>query len=174
MLVDLDERLGIAALAARGEQLDELRPEGDRVVVVDCALVFEAEDSLWIEARGPGTIGGGWMGWGLGEAGVEARKELPEEGIRALTIDDAGEAQFSGQAVLEGAKEPLDTALRLRALGGDPLDAKFLQGARDLCGGGFPSELLLEGKSFGFAAVEDTMAITVHRDGDALRLCHGV
>src|SRR3990170_8270454 len=173
-LVDLDERLGIAAPTARREQLDQFRPKGDGVVVADRALVFEAEDGLGIEACGPRTIGGSRIGRLLGEAGIEARKEVPQEGIRALAIDDAGEAQFGAQAILAGAKEPLDATLRLRALGGDPLDAEFLQSAGDLCGGGFPSELLLEGKWFGLTAVEDAVAITVHGDRDALRLRQGV
>jgi len=173
-LVDLDERLGIAAPTARREQLDQFRPKGDGVVVADRALVFEAEDGLGIEACGPRTIGGSRIGRLLGEAGIEARKEVPQEGIRALAIEDAGEAQFGAQAILAGAKEPLDATLRLRAVGGDPLDAEFLQSARHLCGGGFPSELLLEGEGCGLPAVEDAVAITVHGDRDALRLGHSV
>jgi len=94
-LVDLDERLGIAAPTARREQLDQFRPKGDGVVVADRALVFEAEDGLGIEACGPRTIGGSRIGRLLGEAGIEARKEVPQEGIRALAIEDAGEAQFA-------------------------------------------------------------------------------
>jgi hypothetical protein len=109
--VDLDEGLGVAAPTARREELDDLRPEGDGVVVVDRALVFEAEDGLGIEACGPRTKGGDRIGWPLGKAGVVLRKEIPKEGIRSLAIDDARQAQFGAQAILEGAEEPFDATL---------------------------------------------------------------
>ncbi len=144
------------------------------MVVAHSAPVLEAEDGLRIEPRGPGAIGGGGIRGGLGEARIVASQEAVEEGIRPRAVDDAGEAQFCAQAVLEGAKQPLDAALGLRTLGRDPLDAQFFKGSRDLCGGGGAGQLLLEGELFHLPPMEDAVAIAVHRDGDALGLGEGV
>jgi len=94
----------------------------------------------------------------------------PEEGVGGVLIGDAGEAELGDEPVLQRAKEAFDAPLGLRAAGGDPADAQFLQGAGDLCGRGFPGELLLEGQRGPFGPVEDPMAIAVGGDGDAFGL----
>jgi hypothetical protein len=174
-LVDLDDRFGVVALVRAGQELDLCGPERDRVVVAHGALVFEAEDRLGVEAGGPGPIGSGWVRRRLGEAGVVTREEVSQEGIGSFAVGDAGQAQFGAQAILERAKEPLDTALGLGAAGGDPVDAQFRERAADLCGRGFPGQLLLEGeRPLRLAPMEDAVAITVRGDRDALRLGEGV
>jgi hypothetical protein len=59
-------------------------------------------------------------------------------------------------------------------VGGDPVDAQFLQGAFDLGRRGFPGELLGEGERALRRAVKDAMAIAVGSDGDPLGLGEGV
>ena len=172
--VDLDHRVRIAPLLGIGQELDLFGAEGDRVVVAHGAPVLEAEDGVRIEARGPGTIGGGRMRRRLREACIVASQEAVKEGIGPRAVDDASETQFGPQAILEGPKEPLDAPLRLRALSRDPVDGEFGQGPGDLRGCGFPHQLLLEGQACGLAAVKDAVAITVDCDRDAFRVCEGV
>jgi hypothetical protein len=151
-----------------------VRPERDGVVVADDPLVLEAEDGVRIKSGRPRPIGGGRGQWPLGKARIEAREEVGETDIRAVAIPDPGEAEFAAQAILEGAKEPLDAALRLGAMRGDPVDAQFLHGAFDLGGGGFPSELLGQRQRARGHPVKDAMAIAIRGDGDALGLGEGV
>src|SRR2546422_11651360 len=74
-LMDLDPSFGIAA--SIGEDLEDVRPEGDGVVVGDDARVLETEQRLGDEVGGPGAIrglgpsGGGGKGgpWGVGRMG---------------------------------------------------------------------------------------------------------
>ncbi len=170
-LVDLDRGLRIAATAGSGEELQAVRAAGDGVIVADDPLVLEAEDGLRIESGWPRPIGrSGISGWPR-EAGIEAWEEGREVGIGPLTVAHGSETEFVTQAILEGAKEPLDATFGLGALGGDPLDAQFLEGAFDLGGRGFPSELFLQGQgTLRRLAVKDPMAIAVRCDGDALSL----
>src|SRR2546426_2906302 len=55
-LMDLDPSFGIAA--SIGEDLEDVRPEGDGVVVGDDARVLETEQRLGDEVGGPGAIRG--------------------------------------------------------------------------------------------------------------------
>lgn len=167
-LVDLDHGVRIAALPGIGQELDLVSAEGHRVVVAHRAPILEAEDGLRIETGGPGTIGGGGIRWSLSEARIVASQEAGEEGVGPRAVDDAGEAEFGPQAILEGAKEPLDATLGLRTPGRDPLDGQFLEGPGDLCGCGFADQLLLEGEAVPLAPVEDAMAIAVRGDRDPL------
>ncbi len=107
-LVNLDGGLRIAAAQRPGQELEVVRGEGDRVVVADDALILEAEDGLRIEPGRPGAIRRRRIRRRLSEARIVAGQEVSEEGVRAVAIGDPGQAQFSPQAILEGAKEPLD------------------------------------------------------------------
>lgn len=173
--VDVYRGFRVAATAGSGEELQAVRAEGDGVVVADDALVLEAEDRVRIESGRPWAIGRSGIGGRLRKARIETREEVGEIRVRALAVPDAREAEFAAEPILERAKEPLDAALGLRAVGGDPADTQFLQGACDLCGRGFPGQLLGEGqRSLGRGPVEDAMAIAVRGDGDALGLGEGV
>ena len=151
-----------------------MRAAGDGVVVTNDALVLEAKDGVRIEGGGPRPIRRQRIGGRVSKACIETREEICEVRVRAVTVPHAGEAELTAEPILEGAKEPLDATLGLRAVRGDPVDAQFLQGAFDLCGRGFSGQLLLEGQRACGGPVEDAMAIAVGGDGDAFGLGEGV
>src|SRR2546422_536716 len=172
--VDVDRGFRIAPTAGTGKQLEAMRAAGDGVVVTNDALVLEAKDGVRIEGGGPRPIRRHRIGGRVSKACIETREEICEVRVRAVTVPHAGEAELTAEPILEGAKEPLDATLGLRAVRGDPVDAQFLQGAFDLCGRGFSGQLLLEGQRACGGPVEDAMAIAVGGDGDAFGLGEGV
>ena len=173
-LVDFHGGFGVTAPARSLGDLQAMRAERDGVVVADDALVLEAEDGVGIERRGPGPVRRRGLHGPLCEASIEAREELRQKGIGPCPIAHAGETQLATQAILEGPKEPLDAAFGLRAAGGNPADAQFVQGAPDLSPRGCPGQLLGEGEWLLRRALKDAVAIAVHGDGNPLRLGEGV
>ncbi len=152
-----------------------MRAAGDGVVVADDALVLEAQDGLGIECSGPRSIRRHRIGGRVSKACIEAREEICEVRVRAVTVPHAGEAELTAEPILEGAKEPLDATFGLGAARRDPADAQFLQGSFDLCGRGSPGQLLLEGeRSLRRGPVEDPVMVAVDGDRDPLRLGEGV
>ncbi|HEY4933107.1 MAG TPA: hypothetical protein VII23_16195 [Terriglobales bacterium] len=77
--------------------------------------------------------------------------------------------ESSDPAVLAGAPGALDAALGLRRVGGNLLDAEFLQGASQLGGRLFASELFGQGP-VGIVALEDAVAVAVEAEGYAMRV----
>src|SRR5258708_16376394 len=138
----------------------------------DNALVVQAEAAGQSEAAGRAAKVGGGVGGGTGEAVIEIGGEAREHGVGLFQSNGLSEAKFADQAVLTGAPGTLDAALSLRRVGGDLLDAEFIEGASELSGS------LFSGKLFGkspvrMVSLEDTVAIAVDGERDAVRGGHG-
>lgn len=164
-LVDLDAGFSIAAVV--GQELKDVRAEGDRVVVGDDARVLKAEDGIRDEMGGPGAIGALRPRRGPGKARIVAAEESREEGVRRVFVGDARKAQLSHEPILQGAKDALNAALGLRTGGGHPVDPEFLQEASHLSRGARSVELFFEAPARGAGASEDAMAIGVGGEGEA-------
>jgi len=164
-LMDLDPSFGIAA--SIGEDLEDVRPEGDGVVVGDDARVLETEQRLGDEVGGPGAIRGLGPSGGASKARIVALEESREEGVRRVRVGDASETQFGHEAVLQRAEDPLDAAFRLGTGGRDPADPEFLQEASHLGGCPSPPKLLVEAPGAVASAMEDAVAIGVGGEGEA-------
>src|SRR5258708_8418451 len=139
----------------------------------DDALIVQAEAAGQIGGAGQAAKVGGGVGGGTGEALIEIGAEASEHGVGLFQSNGLSEAKFADQAVLTGAPGTLDAALSLRRVGGDLLDAEFIEGASELSGS------LFSGKLFGkspvrIVALEDTVAIAVEAERDAVRGDHGV
>jgi len=166
--VNLDAGSGIAAATWPGSELEEAAVELDGVVVLDGALVLEAADAVEV------SLGRGWPPGGLGvsrgvsEAGIVAREKPVEHALGLRDRARLGEAELADEAVLEGAKEPLDPTLGLRGVSTDPADAEFLEGAPDLSGCGPALELLGQGERGTGIAVKDPVAVGVGRSGESI------
>lgn len=78
-LADLHTRASVAATV--GDDLQQVRPEGNRVVLRHCAEVLEAEDGVGVKRLRPGTIGGVPLGSGAGAALILSR----EKGVKSPT-----------------------------------------------------------------------------------------
>ena len=140
----------------------------DRVVVGDGALLLEATDRLEDLGRWGGPPRGRGVHGASREAGIVAREKAHQHALSVSERLRVREAQFGDESVLKGAKEPFDPTFGLRRMGGDPADAKFLERAADLRGIVVPAELLGERHGRGARKHENTMAIGVHRAGDAV------
>ena len=70
---------------------------------------------------------------GVREAGVVLwQEDLLEEAVGLDHVGDAGEPEFLGQALLQGAEHALRAPPCLGRVGRDQLDAELRQGAADL------------------------------------------
>lgn len=166
--VDVDAGAGIAASARPGPELEEAPVELHGVIVLDGALVLEGADAVEVSpgrSRAPGGLG---VRRGLREAGIVAREKPVEHALGLRERARLGEPELDDQAILEGAKEPLDPSLRLRGMRTDPADAEFLEGAPDLGGLGPALELLGQGERGAGIAVKDPVAVGVRRAGEAI------
>src|ERR1019366_2182692 len=139
----------------------------------DHALVAQTEAAGEIEAARQGAEVAGGVGGGAGKALVVVGAEASEHGVGLLQGGGAGETEFADQAILAGAPGALDAALGLRRVGGDLLDAEFLQGASQLSGRLFAGELFGQGP-VGIVALEDAVAVAVEAERYAVRGDHGV
>jgi hypothetical protein len=99
---------------------------------------------------------------------VVAREEAVEHALGLGERPGLGEAELADQAVLEGAKEPLDPPLALWGVSTDPADAEFLEGAADLGGLGPALELLGQGERGAGVAMKDPVAVGVGGRGEAI------
>jgi hypothetical protein len=104
----------------------------------------------------------------LREAGVVAGEKAVKDALGVLERPRLGEAQFDDEAILKGAKEAFDPALRLGRMGADPADAEFLECATDLGGLGPALELLGQAERGAGVAVEDPMPIGVGGPREAI------
>ena len=162
MCVDVDAQPGIAPAAWARHELEEAPIQLERVIVLDRAAVLETADLLEVRSGRGGAPRGLGMRGGLGEARIIAGEKAIEDlcGLR----EGAGlrQAEFDHEAILEGAEEALNPALRLRGVGPDPLDAQFIERPPDL---GLPrdaAELVVKGERREGIRAKDAMAISVH------------
>jgi hypothetical protein len=100
----------VVAVALLGD-LQGVPAPTDAVVAADLSVVANAEDVVERPA-GIGDEGGSGLGRGDGEAGIVVGDEaLLEVAIGDGDGGDAGQAQFGGQAALQGSEGALDAAL---------------------------------------------------------------
>ena len=166
--VHLDADTGKAASARSGPELEEAPIELHGVITLDGAVVFEAADAVEVSLGRGRPPGGRGVRGGLREAGIVAREKPVEHALGLRERARLGEPELDDEAILEGAKEPLDQSLRLRGMRTDPADAEFLEGAPDLGGLGPALELLGHGQRSAGIAVEDPMAVGVRRTGETI------
>ena len=126
----------------------------------DDPLVAQAEAACEVETAGQAAEVGSGLGGGASEALVVIGAKVGEHGVGLRQGGGAGEAQFADQAVLAGAPGALDTALGLRGVSGNLLDAELLQGLSELSGSLFAGELFGE-CPVGVVALKDGVAIVV-------------
>jgi hypothetical protein len=164
---------GIAAFGRQSGERDEVGAEGDDVIGADHAPVAEAEAAIEIEARRQGAEVALGLASGDSEALVVVGAEASEDLVGGGEIAGLGEAEFADQAVLAGAPGALDAAFGLGRVGGDLLDAEFLQSASQLGGPLFTGELFGHGP-VGIVALEDAVAVAIKAEGHAVSHDHGV
>lgn len=166
---DDDAGLSIADALGIREQLQEERAERDGIVIGHCPFIGEAADVVESELRREGPIGRPRLRGRAREARIVARQEALEDGVRLGEGAGPGEAEFTDEAVLEGAPEPLDATFSLRGVGGDPGDAQRTQSAADLGGwSGLPAELFVDSERPVVRFIgDDAVPIAVEGDGDA-------
>ena len=70
--------------------------------------------------------------WCATEASVVVRQEAAQDLVGGDQIVGPGQTQLTGESILEGAPETLDTAFGLGTLGRDVGDAELLQSAAEL------------------------------------------
>ena len=101
------------------------------VVVADDALCVDAEDV--VEGACEGHEGGALvLGRGREAGVVERQVDLPEEAVGLGHAGDAGEPEFLGQALLQGAEHVLGAPPGLGRIGRDELDVELLKRTADL------------------------------------------
>lgn len=169
MFPDHDAGLGIAAAVRAGEDLEHVLTELHGIVIGHGALVGEAadviEDLCWDE-RSICDMG---IGGGLRKACIVAREEAGQDGVGLLEGAGPRPAQFTDEAILQGAPEAFDPAFGLRGSGRDPADAQLLEGAADVGERArAAAQLLIERQRLAGRALEDAVAIAVDCDRAAL------
>jgi hypothetical protein len=144
----------------------------DSEAIGDGALFVAAEDALDGDLVGGGAKGGFEIGGGDGEALVVLVQEGRQEPVAVFERASSGEAEFDGQATLEGLPKPFDASLCLGGEGLDVADLKLMEGAAILSEGrGMTSEFLFDGELV-VVGNEDGVLIGVHEQGEAMSLGH--
>ena len=111
--VDLDLRLDEMRPQRAWWDLQFQRPVGHAIVVLDLALLLNAQDLVEIDARNR-REGRAGLGGGNGEAGVVGGQiDLADKGVGRLDRRDPGKLQLVRQPVLERPERPLGAAARL-------------------------------------------------------------
>ena len=164
---EIDGVPGVAAFARQGGKGDGVGAEGDDVIGADHALVAKAEATGEIEAHGERAEVGLSLASGDGEALVVIDAEAGEDLVGGVEIAGLGEAEFADQAVLAGTPGALDAAFGLGRVGGDLLDAEFLQRPAQLGGALFAGELFSHGP-VGIIALKDAVAVAIEAEGNAV------
>ena len=91
-----------------------------------------------------------------------------EKAISGLQRADAGQPQLTDQAILEGAPQPFDAALRLRRERRDHRDTEIVQQASDLRWLTLPGELFIDRLFVGEWTHENAVPIGI----ECQRECH--
>ena len=105
----------------------------------DDALIVQGQAAGEIKAARQGAEVANGFGGRTGEALVVIGAEAGEHGVGFGQGGGTGESKFADQTVLTGTPGALDTALGLGRVGGDLLDAEFLQRASELSRRLFPA-----------------------------------
>ena len=138
------------------------------VIVLDGALVLETADAVEVGWSGCGPPGGRGVRRRTSELGVVARDETVQHALGLGERAGLSQSKFDDEAILEGAKKPLDAPLRLRGMGADPADAEFLKGAADLGRVGPALKLLGQGEWDAGIAVKDPVTVGVRGAGKSV------
>ncbi len=109
--VDVHPRSSVAAPTGTGPKLEEAPIELHGVIPLDGARVLVAADAVEVGLGGGGPPGGRGVRRGLREAGIVAREKAVEHALGLRERARLGETEFDDEAILEGAKEPLDPSL---------------------------------------------------------------
>src|SRR5712692_8747236 len=163
--IELDACPGEAETMWLGRDLEAASLPLHDVVVADAAFVEEAADAL--EVLGSGTPGLFRVARGTTEAPVVVGQEAAEDLVGGVEVSRAGEAEFAGEAILEGAPQALDAALGLWAVGGDVGDTELAERAAELRGLAAAGELFFH-RPVLVVADEDAVAIAVEAERDAV------
>ena len=167
MLTSQDAALGVGSSIRSGWDIDDQSSETDGVVVGHCCLVSERDSQVTL------------FGADLSEKTSRLFRRLCETTVEAgqkvrfdpliglIDFGDSFQGHFGNQAILERAALAFDTSFGLSRVGGDDLDAQFLEDSPDMCGE------TTAGKFFFVAPVvvvslESAMAILVDRGGDSV------
>lgn len=86
-----------------GGNVDQVRTEAHRVVVRHCASIFEAEHIVSAQGGSPRQPTTNRIGGRVAEAPVVADQLMAEHPLGVASGGGAGEAQFAGEPVLQGA-----------------------------------------------------------------------
>src|SRR5580765_5154995 len=113
------------------------------VVVADDTFMHEAADA--VETVGSFPPSGCSFACLPGETTVVVDDELAQHGVGGIDVRRLGQAQFAGEAILQDAPEAFDAAFGLGTVGGDEGDTELFQGAAELRGLAFSSELFVDG-----------------------------
>src|SRR5579864_800749 len=139
------------------------------VVVADGAFMDEAADA--VEAFWSRPPGGFHFAGSFGEPAIVVDEELAQDGVGGVEVGSLSQPQFAGKAILQHAPEALDAAFGLRAVGGDEVDAELFQGAAELGGLAFSSELFVDGPVV-VVTEEDAAVIAVKSQWHAVAAQH--
>jgi hypothetical protein len=173
LMGEFDGFASVSALAGQGRQGDGECAQGEGVIGADDALVTQAEAASEIEAARQGAEVGHGFGGGARETLVVVEAEPGQYGVGLLQGGGMNQAEFADQAVLTGAPDAFDAALGLGRVGGDLLDAEFVERASELRGRLLARQLFGPGP-VGIVAREDTVTIAVEAERDAVGGDHGV
>jgi hypothetical protein len=125
-----------------GRDLEAVSVPLHDVVVADDAGMLEAADAVQI--AGCETPGGFGLARHTGEATVVVSDKVLQDAVGGVEIAGAGQAEFADQTILKNAPEAFDPALGLRRVRRDVGDAELLEGAAELGGFAFASELFFD------------------------------
>lgn len=165
MFSDDDAGLGITAAVRPWQDLEQVRPELDGVVVGDDALVGEAADIVEDLLRSERSIRDVRIGRGVSKACIVAGEETRQDRVGLFEGAGTRAPQFADKPAVEGAPQAFDAAFGLRRRGGDPADAELLQGAAELRWRAVEAaQLLGEGGRMAGIAMEDTVPVAIDRD----------
>jgi len=122
------------------------------VVVADDPLMHEAADTV--------ETGGCGFTRLPSETAVVVGDKFAQHGVGGVDVGRLGQTQFTGEAILQDAPEAFDAAFGLGTIGSDKGDAELFQGAAELRGLAFSSELFVDGPVV-VVADEDAAVIPV-------------
>src|SRR5579859_758642 len=135
------------------------------VVVADGAFVHEAADALEaVRSRPPGSF---HLAGLFSETAVVVGDKLAQHGVGGVEVLSASQAELTAQAILQHPPEAFDAAFGLRAVGGDEGDAELFEGATELGGLAFSSELFFDRPAV-VIADEDAAVIAVKSERRAV------
>jgi hypothetical protein len=108
-LMDVNFGAGEAEASGLGLDLKTAAIPLDDVVVADHSLVSETANA--IQVMGSGAPGFGRVARSAGEAAIVVDDERAQDAVGRIEIIGAGQAEFTGEPVLQHAPETFDAAL---------------------------------------------------------------